>query len=79
MKKLRIYIDTSVVGGCFDKEFHLESNALFKLVHDEEVTLLISDLLLDEISYAPKNIQQILINLSSNSIYSILIGFGHTN
>ena len=28
MKKLRIYLDTSVFGGCFDREFEVESNNL---------------------------------------------------
>ena len=29
MKIPRIYIDTSVIGGCFDDEFNVWSNALF--------------------------------------------------
>jgi hypothetical protein len=29
MKKIKIYIDTSVIGGCFDKEFEQYSNRLF--------------------------------------------------
>jgi hypothetical protein len=31
MKILRVYIDTSVIGGCFDAEFSLWSNGL---MHD---------------------------------------------
>ena len=34
MKKLRIYIDTSVIGGCFDEEFDVESNQLIKMAED---------------------------------------------
>jgi hypothetical protein len=30
MKKDRIYIDTSIVGGFFDDEFELETKLLFK-------------------------------------------------
>ena len=30
MKKLRIYIDTSVIGGCFDLEFKIWSDALME-------------------------------------------------
>ncbi|HBL27373.1 MAG TPA: hypothetical protein DD490_11115 [Acidobacteria bacterium] len=30
MKKLRIYLDTSVIGGCFDHEFAPWSNALLE-------------------------------------------------
>lgn len=28
MKTQRIYLDTSVIGGCFDNEFEIWSNAL---------------------------------------------------
>jgi hypothetical protein len=28
MKILKIYLDTSVIGGCFDEEFAEESNTL---------------------------------------------------
>jgi len=31
MKKLRIYVDTSVIGGCFDEEFEYESNLLVEM------------------------------------------------
>jgi hypothetical protein len=30
MKRLRIYLDTSVIGGCFDHEFSLWSKALIE-------------------------------------------------
>jgi predicted nucleic acid-binding protein len=30
MKKLRVYLDTSVIGGCFDDEFKHWSNGLFE-------------------------------------------------
>jgi len=28
MYKLKVYIDTSVIGGCFDKEFEKYSNII---------------------------------------------------
>jgi len=34
MKKLRIYIDTSAIEGCFDKEFEIWSNKLFDEIID---------------------------------------------
>jgi hypothetical protein len=30
MKKIRIYVDTSVIGGCFDPEFEKWSSGLFR-------------------------------------------------
>jgi hypothetical protein len=29
MRKLKIYIDTSVIGGYYDKEFEIDTKALF--------------------------------------------------
>jgi hypothetical protein len=52
--KQRIYIDTSIAGGYFDKEFEIETKALFKRLEAKEVTFVISDLLLKELSEAPE-------------------------
>ena len=40
--KLRIYIDTSIVGGYFDKEFEIETKALFQRLENKEVIFVIS-------------------------------------
>ena len=42
MKKLRIYLDTSVFGGCFDDEFSDESRMLFEQIKDGKFKLVIS-------------------------------------
>ena len=34
---MRVYIDTSVVGGCFDDEFSEESRALFDMAKRGEI------------------------------------------
>jgi hypothetical protein len=44
MKKLRVYIDTSVIGGCLDDEFSLESNQLMEAIKQEKFILLMSDI-----------------------------------
>jgi len=38
---LRVYADTSVFGGCFDKEFDDESRAFFEQVSSGKFVLLI--------------------------------------
>lgn len=63
MKKLRIYIDTSVIGGCFDDEFESESNALIQMAVDGKIVLLISDELVAEVQYAPQQVQEKLFSL----------------
>ena len=45
MKRLRVYVDTSVIGGCLDKEFANESRMLFDRARSGEVELVISDIL----------------------------------
>lgn len=42
---MRIYVDTSVVGGFYDKEFDEATKALFKKVEKGEIILVVSELL----------------------------------
>jgi len=55
--KQRIYIDTSVIGGCFDMEFEEWSNRLFDDFKSGKRIAVISDVTLDELSDAPKRVQ----------------------
>lgn len=50
--KLRIYIDTSVIGGCFDEEFQEWSNKLFEEFISGKKIAVISDVVLEELSDA---------------------------
>ncbi len=59
MKKLRIYIDTSVIGGCLDEEFSKESHALIEMAYREEIILVMSDLLAAELLNAPDSVKAI--------------------
>jgi predicted nucleic acid-binding protein len=63
MRKLKIYIDTSVIGGYFDPEFENESKALFKKFQDKEFDIVISDLTQSELTRAPKNVKDLINNL----------------
>ena len=56
----RIYIDTSVIGGCLDEEFADASGALLEMARAGDVVLLVSDLLLEEIAGAPEDVQSLL-------------------
>ena len=44
MKRLRVYVDTSVIGGCFDEEFAKESRAVVQAAREGRFVLLLSDL-----------------------------------
>lgn len=65
--RLRVYVDTSVIGGCVDEEFAQESRALFQMARAGEVTLLISDVLLEELARAPSDVQSLLETLPAAS------------
>lgn len=53
----RIYIDTSVIGGCFDEEFEEWSNKLFDEFIAGNKIAVISDIFIDELSKARDNIK----------------------
>ena len=50
--KQRIYIDTSVIGGCFDTEFKEWSVKLFEEFQSGNKIAVISDITLDELSFS---------------------------
>ena len=60
MKRLRLYADTSVFGGCFDDEFATISRTLFDEVSDGRYTLVLSSVTLRELADAPKEVRELL-------------------
>jgi len=55
--KQRVYIDTSVIGGCFDEEFEMWSNGLFDDFKSGKKIAVVSDITIDELSDAPQIVQ----------------------
>lgn len=51
----RIYVDTSVIGGCEDEEFYTWSNVLMDEFRKGLRIILVSDLTLSELENAPKS------------------------
>lgn len=58
--KLRIYADTSVLGGCLDEEFSTLSKRLIGEFRQGVKILAISDLTLREIENAPEEVHHVL-------------------
>ncbi|MBI5244088.1 MAG: PIN domain protein [Elusimicrobia bacterium] len=56
MKRLRIYVDTSVFGGCFDEEFAESSKRFFEEARQGRYRIVISDVTVREIQKAPAEI-----------------------
>ncbi len=58
MKLQRVYTDTSVIGGCFDAEFALWSNALVRDYRLERLRLVRSDVVALEVVGAPEQVRE---------------------
>ena len=56
--KPRIYVDTSVIGGCYDDQFREQSTQLFEVFRQGEATMLISNITLDELADASHPVRQ---------------------
>lgn len=67
----RIYIDTSVVGGQFDKEFSADTIPFFEAVKSGQIIIIISDLLEAELLRAPQHVRDFLATLPSQQIQNI--------
>ena len=60
MKQLRVYIDTSVFGGYFDDEFEAPTRRFFDLATNRQCTVLVSDLLMEEMENAPPRVRELV-------------------
>jgi hypothetical protein len=67
MLKSRIYIDTSVIGGCFDPEFESASNILVAEFIAGRKKVVLSDIVLFELEGAPANVQAVLHRIPSDN------------
>lgn len=68
MPTLRIYVDTSVFGGCFDPEFQDDSKRLMKEFSAGQKIAVLSDLLLLELEEAPSDVKTLLESLPADSV-----------
>ncbi len=63
MKLQRVYLDTSVLGGCFDPEFADWSNGLIQDLRDGLFKPLLSQITATEIENAPDQVQKLYAEL----------------
>ena len=56
----RIYVDTSVVGGCEDEEFRVHSRRLIDAFVRGDLKLVLSELTLRELALAPAPVRAVL-------------------
>ncbi|HUY14968.1 MAG TPA: hypothetical protein VMX16_15270 [Terriglobia bacterium] len=71
MKALRVYVDTSVFGGCFDTEFAAESVRFFELVRAGKVKILVSEVVMRELAKAPARVHGLLGSLPAGALVQV--------
>ena len=64
----RIYVDTSVVGGCKDAEFREHSRRLFESFRTGDATMLLSDVTTEELLRAPAAVRAIVDHVPEEHI-----------
>jgi len=69
----RIYIDTSVVGGFFDRVFEADTKALFERLEKREVVFVISSVLEQELKKAPKRVRELLDKYDNDYFEHVLL------
>ena len=66
--KPRIYIDTSVIGGCVDSEFQVASLRLIRAILSGRATMVLSELTARELAPAPVAVKEILAGIPSSNL-----------
>jgi len=64
--KLRVYIDTSVVGGYFDDEFEDVTKSFFDRIFNKEFLVYFSEISEAELSLAPDFVQELKSKIPSD-------------
>ena len=71
MRKLRVYIDTSVIGGCLDPEFSNDSVSLMEQFKSQKMIAILSETLFDELEKAPKDVQNIINQFPKQAVEEV--------
>ncbi len=73
MKRLRIYADTSVFGGCFDTEFQAASRQFFREARGGRFVVVVSDVTTRELQEAPEDVRQVLVQLPEEQVEEVAV------
>ncbi|MBU1695120.1 MAG: PIN domain-containing protein [Verrucomicrobia bacterium] len=68
---MRIYLDSSVFGGCFDEEFAKESLRLVAEIKAGKFRLVMSETVLAELESAPAHVQNALADIPKEFIETV--------
>ncbi len=70
---MRIYVDTSVFGGCFDPEFEIWSNRLIKHFQNGKYTAVISEVSEFELANAPIQVKNVVKSIPRKHLQIVRI------
>ncbi|MFZ1983776.1 MAG: hypothetical protein WAU91_05135 [Desulfatitalea sp.] len=73
MRRIRVYVDTSVFGGTQDEEFSEESRSFFSQVQAGKFSVILSEQTLRELSRSPDSVQAVWQNLPSDLVEDVTI------
>jgi hypothetical protein len=68
MRRIRVYVDTSVFGGTTDVEFADESDMFFHHVRQGRFVVIVYSLVFRELSLAPQAVQDVLLGLDADCV-----------
>jgi predicted nucleic acid-binding protein len=71
MQKKRVYLDTSVIGGCFDEKFSMASLKLMECIHIGMYQAMVSQVTLDELLDAPEQVRAVLDDFGPEDVATI--------
>ena len=71
--KILVYVDTSVIGGCFDEEFEEWSILLFQEFLYGKKVMMLSDLTLQELELAKFKVREKVKEIPQNQISNIFV------
>jgi len=72
MKKLRVYVDSSEVGGAFNKRIAQETRPFWESVQRGEVIVILSDVLAKELRQAPERARDFMGTLPESQIERVI-------
>ncbi len=70
---MRIYTDTSVIGGCFDPEFEIWSRILISEFKNASHIMLLSEVVHRELVKAPQEVRDIIDQIPTANIENLFI------
>jgi len=72
MKKLRVYVDSSAVGGAFNKRIAQETRPFWDAVHRGEIIVILSDVLEKELQKAPERAKDFVGSLPEHQVERVV-------